>query len=288
MNFNKFNTYQLLPYTDYESINRVLPAKIHFSNDLKELCYIAVNHTYNPEDAIFDLIEKAIEEFKPNLIMLEGGTKINTRNSKQFAYFNKILNQSKIDIIRSGGEFGFSLQLALQKQIEVFCPEPEELEQVKHLLQSYNIQEIFVSLILEQAVQCFEQGYNLHDIEFKQLIEKEIIWINLNIVEFLNFQKLDWEDFLVEFRNITNENFAECDMDFIVELNDPIPWKDKKCKWTITNQIAQEKCIFRDRFILNNLENKMKSCSKILMVYGGDHFYSQQLSLNNIFNSGIN
>ena len=118
------------------------------------------------------------------------------------------------------------------------------------------------------------QSYLLDEIEFQKSELGELIeWQGFNF---------SWKTFLNSFELATNQVFLNSSIDFWVELDDPIPWSTKKYNWNILNDISQENCNFRDQYILNKLESKFTQFKKILIIYGGSHFYAQEPALNQL------
>ena len=274
--------YPLLAYTDYENIGHILPVFKKFISENKELLYCGVNHTFDPENPLFKQLKQELLNFHPNLILLEGGTKINPNHPKRINYFDKIKTQSYDDLIVSNGEFGFALKFALENNIEVFCPEPEFIQQINFLLEKYSRNEIFVNQVLKMAVQFYTMAdgteikdYLVEEIEWQEEeLKKESTWLDFIFT---------WENFLNLFEFQFNKQFLDSNSDFINEINDPIPWSSKIYKWTINNQITQDECKFKDNFILNIVQQKSTFYNKIFVVYGGSHYYAQAKSLKLIY-----
>lgn len=275
-------TYPLLDYSKYETTGHILPIFRKFQTKMKSLLYCGVNHTFDPTDTLFTTLKKEIREYNPDLIILEGGTKINSDNPKRLSYFESIKKKSGKELIQSKGEFGFTLKIAIKNDFEVFCPEPEFKEQINFLLKSYNQGQVFVNQILQMAVQFYSMD---EDTDIKSYLTDEIEWQKSELSDDINWNKFNftWDNFLIQFNQQFEVSFLNCKPNFINEINDPIPWSTKDYKWTQNNQITQDECNFRDNFILNKIQKKSKIYSKILVVYGGSHYYAQEQGLSQIY-----
>ena len=280
----KLKEYPLLDYSKYESSSHIIPFFTEItnsSNSSKAIYYCAIRHTFDPDDVLFEQIKNAFVSFKPDLVILESSTKINKSYSERTEYLNKIRNTGTKKLVEERGEFGFSLKLALDNNIEVYCPELEFIDQVMSLTLSYSLEEVFVSKILEMAVQFDTMNNNaslddyLNDeIKYqKKLFAKEIKWDRFDFT---------LENFKNCFYNITNHKFNETNCDFWRELDDPIPWKEKVFEWTILNDISQANTNFRDNFILTQIQEQLEVYSRIFIVYGGSHYYAQEKALKKI------
>lgn len=280
----KLLNYPLLSYSDYEKTNHTLPVFRKFDSNNRSLLYCGINHTFDPVDPVFIELNNRLYDYKPDLVMLEGSTKINSNHPKRKKYFESIARASVIDLIKEKGEFGYTLKYALENNIEVFCPEPEFKDQINHLLQLYGPEQVFVSKILEMAVQF----YTMNDgADIETYLTEEIQWQESEFSLDVNWNKFvfTWENFLQLFKSQFKKSFLECSPDFISEINDPIPWSTKIYAWTINNQISQDECNFRDNFILNQIEQMSKNYKRIMIVYGGSHYYAQEQGLNQIYNN---
>lgn len=276
--------YKLLPYTDYEKINHILPVLAKLTSNGKNLWYYAVNHTFDPKDSLFPKIKKVIKEYKPDLIVLEGGTVINSGHSRRKEYFEKILNKTEEQNIISRGEFSFTLQQALINQIEVFCPEPEFIEIINFQTKKFESEDIFLNEIIKIAVEFYSMNLDATKCSIIDYLNEEIIYQKEkleNLREWKDFN-FDWSNFLKLFQERLKLDFLSTPSQIILELNDPIPWSTKQHKWTVNNDVSQSECNFRDNYILNQIENKLKKYSQILVVYGGSHYYAQKKALKKL------
>lgn len=283
----KLKEYPLLDYSKYESSSHIVPFFTEItnssnnSNSSKAIYYCAIRHTFDPGDAMLEQIKNAFVSFKPDLVILESSTKINKSYSERAEYLNKIRNTDTKKLIEERGEFGFSLKLALDNNVDMYCPEPEFIDQVMSLALSYSLEEVFVSKILEMAVQFDTMNNNaslddyLNDeIKYqKNLFAKEIKWGGFNFT---------LENFKNCFYNISNHKFDETNCNFWRELDDPIPWKEKAFEWTVLNNISQTNTNFRDNFILTRIQEQLEVHSRIFIVYGGSHYYAQEEALKKI------
>ena len=281
-NMIKLTNYKLLPYTDYEGRGHKIPVFKKFISENKELLYCGVNHTYDPDDDLFNQLRKQMEDFNPNLIILEGWPIINPGNPKREAYFKSVLTKPYRQIVEEAGEFGFALKYALEKNIDAFCAEPEFEEQINYLGQTYNTGQIFVNQILKMAVQFYTIN---HGSSIKEYLINEVEGLESKLAQNTKWKKFDfsYDNFLLIFKEEFKQGFLDCTNEFIIEINDPIPWTTKSYDWTTNNQVVQDEGSFRDNLILNIISQKSKNYNKILVVYGGSHYYAQERGLETIY-----
>ena len=277
------NKFELLDYQVYAQNpeNYPLPILKKFENKTKKLWYFGVNHSYDYKDKMFAQIEMAFAELSPDLVILEASLKINSLTEN---YKKETLDKTKKQIITEKGEFGLGLWLAFGDSKMVFCPEPSFLEQVEFLQKKFKKDEIFCSFILEMA----DQYTRLVDEKrtLQRYLEEEIIWQKNSLEKLDGWENFDFSylHFLSSFQEISNFNFDKTKPDLWSELVDPIVWKTKKHKWNALNEISLENCNFRDRYILGQIAKKIEIHNKILVIYGGSHFYIQEFALKKIIN----
>jgi hypothetical protein len=84
-------TFPLLDYKNYELDKHILPILAKFENNQKQLWFFAALHLYDFENPMFKSLEESFYDLKPDLVVLEGSTKINPQHPKKTEYYSKIL-----------------------------------------------------------------------------------------------------------------------------------------------------------------------------------------------------
>ena len=75
-------------------------------------------------------------------------------------------------------------------------------------------------------------------------------------------------------KSIDVENEPEA-LDFI----DPIPWEEKKDKQTTLNRIGEASSLFRDKKIVSDIADALKTHKRVFVVYGASHAAMQEPAL---------
>ena len=81
-------------------------------------------------------------------------------------------------------------------------------------------------------------------------------------------------------RPIDVENESEA-LDFI----DPIPWDEKRDKQTILNRIGEQSSLFRDKKIVSDILQALKTHKRVFVVYGASHASMQEPAFKKAFES---
>src|SRR5690606_31461614 len=87
----------------------------------KNLYYFGSPHVRDPKSLIFSEIENSFNDANPDIVFVEG---INTDDKSKFD--ERVKNADRDEIIDKMGESGFTLKLAIEKDVPWHCPEPTD------------------------------------------------------------------------------------------------------------------------------------------------------------------
>lgn len=259
----------------YAEIKHDTPYRYTLKSADRELYYFGAPHVRNPVDHLFAEIRTAFDTMDPDIVLVEG---IRTKGGKEIVN-EKVRSATMDEVIDQAGEAGFALKLASEKGIDWHCPEPEDKDLYAYLLVSgFSRDEIFtweiISTLPQYLRQVKRQGFQVY-------IEKPI----------LRFQQdTHWENFDYSYdraiemaerilgRSLNPENEPDAQ-----DFTDPIPWKDKQDKQTILNKISGASTQFRDRKIVSDIADILKSHKRVFVVYGASHAAMQEPALQKLF-----
>ena len=239
-----------------------------------ELYYFGTPHRRDPQDPLFDEIETAFNKANPDIVFVEG---INVTGDKT-RFNERVKTASCEETIDRMGESGFTLKLGVDKDIEWRSPEPTDEDLYNDLLaKGFSKEQIFVWDVFH----ILPQYNRLMDKKgFKQYVQ--------GFVERFK-QATNWEGFDYSYeraiqlgeqilgRSIDVENEPGA-TDFI----DPIPWDEKKDKQTILNRIGEASSLFRDRKIVSDIADALKTHKRVFVVYGASHAAMQEPALRKL------
>lgn len=258
----------------YSHTEHATPYIFELQGEDKELRYFGSPHVRDPKNPLFGEIEAAFNEANPDIVFVEG---VNVRGDRD-KFNERVKAATREEAIEHMGESGFTLKLGVDKGIEWRSPEPTDEDLYNNLLaKRFSKDQIFawdVFHILPQYNRLMnKQG-------FKQYVEGFIGRFK---------QSTNWEGFDYSYeraiqlgeqilgRSVDVENEPDA-LDFI----DPIPWDEKKEKQTTLNRIGEQSSLFRDRKIVSDIADALKTHRRVFVVYGASHAAMQEPALRKL------
>lgn len=106
-----------------EEFNRDGGGVIYVEKKKGAVLFLGTRHTYNPEDPQIESIENFVKDYKPTIIVLEGG--------------NWPIAANKEQAVRRHSEFGFTQFLASKANIKTRTFEPPEEDELAEVLKQF-------------------------------------------------------------------------------------------------------------------------------------------------------
>lgn len=263
-NITQAQQYKLISYLDIrvDSMGNLPqnPYVINLKNGKKQLLVIGTQHTRDPLHPMFKVIENAFKDFKPQILIHEGGEFRKTYSSR---------NQA----IAASGELGLEELLADEAGVKTISgDEPDKLE-FEELSAAFSKDEALVFFASERFIFPFKFGQYKGALEdeytnnfIKGYLEKEGIALITEQKQFAyyksSYKKLFHEDFDID--NINQHNFT--------------PFG----KGNHFNDVTRKSKELRDRYLLKQIEAQLKLHDKVLVIYGGWHILAIEPALSQI------
>jgi hypothetical protein len=262
---------------EYSQIEHETPYIFELKAGDKELHYFGSRHSRNPEDTLFLEIEQAFNESNPDVVFVEG---ISARGDVE-KFNEKVKEASREEIIDHMGEPGFTLKLAVEKGVEWQSPEPSDKDLYNYLQeQGFSKEEIFAwdvfHILPQYNRQMDKQSFNEYVSRFIESFKRNTNWEGFDY-SYEHAMQLG-EQILGRKIDVENEPNAT---DYI----DPIPWEEKRDNQTVLNRIGEASSLFRDRKIVSDLAEALKTHKKVFVVYGASHAAMQEPALKKLFES---
>ncbi len=276
LNRSTENSGGIMSFQEYAEREHDVPYVFELNKGDKTLTYYGADHSHNPENPMFADIEQRFQKSKPQLVIVEGISQLEKQKEK----FKVALKESsREDIIKRMGEPGFALKLAIDAGIDVKSPEPELNEEIGHLIeQGYGKEEIFAFYMYRSANQ-YQRTPNTPSIEE---------YLQPDMEEFKT--STNWENFDYSIANLQGignrlwgDRGALDSEEFSEERIDPVPWGGKKDMQTVVNQIAAQSSLFRDEYMVKQLQEILKQKDKVFIVFGASHAYMQEPAIKVLF-----
>jgi hypothetical protein len=260
---------------EYSLIQHETPYVFRLASGSKELTYFGTRHIRDPKDPLFAEIEQALDQAKPDIVFVEGVSVSGDKN----VFNNKIEVASREEIIEKMGESGFLVRLAVEKGIKWHSPEPSDQDLYNYLLEKgFSKDQIFTWEVFHVLPQ-----YNrlLKHMGFKEYVQPFIYRFK---------ESTNWENFDYSYERaidlgeqILNKKIDVESSPDALDYIDPIPWKEKVTNQTVLNRISETSSLFRDRKIVSDIADGLRTHNKIFVLYGASHAVVQETALKKIF-----
>ncbi|MEX0930498.1 MAG: hypothetical protein WDZ79_02340 [Candidatus Paceibacterota bacterium] len=260
---------------EYSQIEHETPYIFELKAGDKELHYFGSYHSFNPEDALFSEIEQAFNKSNPDIVFVEG---ISSRGDVEKCT-EKVKEGFREEIIAHMGESGFTLKLAAEKGVEWQSPEPPDKDLYDYLQeQGFSKDEIFAWEVFQILPQYNRQ---MDKQSFKEYVSRFIESFERNT----NWEEFDYScEYAIELgEQILGKKIDVEDEPNATDYIDPIPWEKKKDNQTVLNSISEAASRFRDRKIVSDLVEALKTHKKVFVVYGASHAAMQEPALKRLF-----
>lgn len=255
-----------------------LPVVIHFEEaGYKSLRYIAAKHAAGPVPSVtetghptFAAIKKAFEEFNPDICIVEGfDSEVETLNWQQICDSSEFKDNP-------GSESIYTAQLAKGRGIPFIGGEPTNASILTHILQSgLSIDDYAYLSITRQLIQDYRDNKHLWENPdvYLETFVNDMGALYCEQITRKKYTFAEYEDWVK-----ANYNGLFC----FEELSDTraaAPVIDG----TRLQQIASVNSKHRDLEILSRIIWATEKYNRVLVVYGGSHYYTQHTELERRF-----
>ena len=271
------NNNLLLTWTkekENEAVNS-LPFTAIFDDKQTKLYFIASLHQNSVDSLTFKLINKAFQECDPQILIIEG-----LEREKGYSYqrFVDIVNKSKN--IENLGEPFYAVSLAQKRNIPFVGAEPTDKFILSQLFQyGYTVND-FVGFIVVRQIPEWKRRNELKGNNFNSLFN-ELLTItakNLSVNRKTLFLK---NEFITWFKKKLNTNF---DINKI-DTNLCAPYSDKDAIYTQKINFVINK--IRNIYISQVIADNLNKYNRVLVVYGGSHYFQLKEILVNMLEKPI-
>ena len=228
-----------------------------------KLVYFGTSHTNNPDDPIFEDIQKIFRALQPDMVYVEGQEYINDKKESVRKHMQEVsVAESKVQ-----GEHRFTLHLATESGADFESPEPNPQAEITDLLgEGFSREDIFRFYIYRGI----DQYQRHHD---SRSADECIEYLKGHVQRFEEDSR--WESGEIsEFFERVSRDLDVGDMKKYHEQVDPIPWEHSP--ETVINLISRRSSLFRDLHIFERIASGLKTHKRIFVVYGATHAVKQE------------
>lgn len=247
------------------NIDRKQAPYVSFLNG--KLAYIAVRHDQGIESPTFRLIKKTIDDFKPNIIILEGSeTREGISPLNLFSYYEGC----QPDFSKCG-EPNYAGWLAFKEGIPIVFGEPTDEDVKKEFLaKKYTEQDLLGYYFLRY--------YNEQSVSGKKEFNESMPWFRserrFNIPSSFGFT---YQDFLKWYFRKTGKPFNP------QHVEDPFSKKLGRSLLVLAQKISN----YRDENITRMIADYLGRYDRVMVVYGAGHFATQRKVLEKMFSDSL-
>lgn len=236
------------------------PYFFHIRRGGQILYYLGFDHIYDPKHPAWGVLENYLQDFidqtdgKRRMVLVEGG--------------EKTLPYSRKEQVKTMGEAYYTWFLAQSSAIQVSSPEPDTVDQLKHLAEKFPKDLIITSLYVEQL--AIRSNY----------IKPESISGSLE--SYLDYLKgiSSWDPELFSIKNI-----FECYLKtsgIKLDYNNLEYIKNETDSYQQVNQINEViniKSQYKDKMTLNNIERLWDKGNNLFIVFGKPHSIIHEMTM---------
>ncbi len=264
----------LMTYQEYAKIKHPRPYEYRLVAGDEEIIFFGPGHSNDPNNPAFEHIREQLEAHKPDLVLVEGMKSINTLTLDE--RMRRVAGMSDEEAIKKSGENFFTAKLALERRIEVLSPEPDDASAIQYLeRQSLSREAIFsqqmASLITQYARTQTKPGFETYISPSLQRMSTQFGWKSFDF---------SLDHFRAIHEDVFNTPFDLAKTQLYQEACDPVPWEGKT--YGQTNRVAATWGEFRDRYIVDAIQDFLEQYKKLFIVYGASHAVIQEPALRKL------
>lgn len=232
---------------------------MHFCKDFvkgkKHLRFFGSEHSL--DDVHINFLREKLKEFKPDLILIEGG-------------YEKANFDSEKEALEKGLEMGFVNFYAKKNKILLEGNDPNYSKTISFLESFYDKRHIFLLFVLLFSL------FKPRNCEEKKIITYMEDAIN-NFKSISNWENFDYsfDNFKLIFSEILKEKFE------IKE--DHTKWINPELEMSILNIISRKEDLYRDSYMINKIMEEFKEHDRIFVIKGTHHLITMEKVLGELF-----
>jgi len=239
------------------------------------LLFFGCHHIRTPGHAMFGEITGYADELQPDLIFVEGVRGLRRSASDRESVCRKLLELPLEEVVTRWGESGFTARLALERGIEVVCPEPGAGEEICAVCaEGFSREAIFGYFIFRMVGQA-PVGQSVPELE---------AFLKPWIDEFQRATK--WHGFNYSLSSLeligrqlwSEDPLRPGDTEFYRMRTAPCGTRSEG-NGTEINEVSAATSLVRDRHILGEILDGAERAQRILVVYGSGHSFTLEEAL---------
>ncbi len=234
--------------------NFLAPFISNYNYGDKNLVYVASVHQEGPGTLTQKTIEKAMKEFKPDFLIVEGSAFTIISDPDDIAYASEC-HKKKYKFCR---EDAYAVNLALRAKIPFCYGEPSDAAIHNTLKKSGVTDEELIAFYTLRGLPALKREGQFNNKKLVELLNRSSKKFRADkFISVAQFKKLYKKKMNAEFKilNISDETIS--------------PQIDQNPMWS--NKIAYAVDVLREQFLTKQIETRLNKYKKVLVVYGAEH-----------------
>lgn len=269
----KANFDLIKPYTYADQKNEKFtePYVAKYQKKSKQLWFIAADHTDDLESATFKTIKVAMDEFTPEVVIIEGMEYTGELSPQPLVDF---INEQAKNNFKGSSESAYTAWLAGKLQIPFVPGEPEDKFLASELTKNgYQILDYYYFDLARVIPQWKRQGKAKNIDEFKLRAPK---FMKDYFKNFSSTEVFEFKDFVKWYEAKGKKKFNYSSItseDFSPQIDDTPSY---------FNKIAHEVGMLREKHILKIIEMLINNYDRVLITFGAGHLVKERAALKDL------
>lgn len=231
----------------------------------KKITFLGTEHTNNPANPVFGMIDAKFQELKPDMVYVEGMGFINAQKDGIRSEIKKMTPE----YTKTKGEGAYTLKCAIDSGADFESPEPQFSQEIANALKKFSKKDI-LTFYMYRAIEQYQRKNKVRNIEdCKKVLYNEV-------GEFA--EESHWDE--SEVNAIALEVLRTLDVDNHSFYRDQVsPTFNEERPRTVINDVSTCSSDFRDQYIFERIADGIKNHKSVFVVYGSAHAVRQEPAL---------
>jgi hypothetical protein len=180
----------------------------------------------------------------------------------------KMLPYNKKELVKTMGEAYYTWFLAQSAALQVSSPEPDTIDQLKHLAELFPKEVVVTSMFVEQiAIRSYYIKPDCMESSLDNYLE------HLKGISGWNLSFFDKKNIFETYKKISEVDLDYNNLEYIKKETDPYE------ELNVINDVINAKSQYKDKVILSNMERLWKKGYNLFIVFGKPHSIIHEITI---------
>lgn len=276
----KFNSSLIRHYEDVAHLDKGLHRYFSAETGAEKLLFFGSRHVRDVTDPMFREIYSLADSARPDLMFVEGlqGLRRLAPALQRAELLQDIGSRTVAEVVCRYGERGFAVRYALERSIQVECPEPDFRQEIKHIVRQGFSRDAVIGYYVYRMVHQWLNSPSVPDIE---------TYLKPTIEELRHLT--GWNDYDWSFETIAS--LSEMFWHVRLKLDDPqfylrgiAPFTTRTdSAATEINHVSAASAFYRDQAIAEEIVSAIGRAKSIFVIFGSGHSFTLEEALKAAF-----